>query len=186
MIGNDRPSKDEYFMFIANAVSTRGTCSRRKVGAVLVRDGHIISTGYNGAPEGLGHCIDEGCEVEHGHCVRCVHAEANALIQAGHVGGITSGAILYTTTNPCRRCMALIINARIKRIVYAEHYIDASHEKDENAWSLSVAKKLGIDMVYCPFPSGVITIKTSSIDKARIKECLKNDDRFKKLFNEPV
>lgn len=143
-----RPSKDRYFMDIAQAVAARATCQRRKVGAVLVRDGFITSTGYNGSPEGLEHCTDVGCEIIGGHCVRCVHAEANALIQSGVVGAETEGATMYTTASPCRACMGLIINARIKRVVYAEPYKDSTHDGDQSRWALDVAQRLGIEMVH--------------------------------------
>ena len=142
-----RPSKDVYFMGIAKAVAARATCRRRKVGAVLVRDGHIIATGYNGSPEGLEHCLEAGCEINGGHCVRCVHAEANVLIQAGQIGSATKGTTLYTTASPCRGCMGLIINARVTRVVYSEPYRDTSHEGDESRWALDTATKLGIAMV---------------------------------------
>jgi len=133
-------------MGIAKAVAARSTCTRRKVGAVLVRDGLIVSSGYNGSPEGLEHCVDVGCDVVNGHCVRTVHAEANALIQAGQVGARTSGATLYTTASPCRACMSLIINARIARVVYAEPYQDPTHDGDESRWALDTAERLGIEM----------------------------------------
>ena len=145
-----RPGKDEYFMVMAQAASGRATCKRRKVGAVLVRDGHIVSTGYNGSPEGLEHCLEVGCEMEGGHCVRCVHAEANAIIQAGVMGASTADTTMYTTASPCRYCMGLIINARIKRVVYCEQYKDPQHEGDKARWALDVAARLGIAMVYLP------------------------------------
>lgn len=148
-----RPGRDEYFMGIAQAVAARATCKRRKVGAVLVRDGHIVSTGYNGAPEGLPHCLDGECEMLNGHCVRCVHAEENTLIQSGLEGNKTGGTTLYTVASPCRRCMSLIINARVKRVVYAEAYKDPTHDGDQSRWALDVAQRLGIAMVHLPLPS---------------------------------
>jgi dCMP deaminase len=141
-----RLSKDEYFMAIARAVAERATCCRRKVGAVLVVDGHVISTGYNGAPTGMPHCIDVGCEIVNGHCIRCIHAEANALLQAGLIGIATRGATLYTTASPCRNCMGLVINAGIARVVYADLYTDPLHKRHENIWALEAAKMLGIAM----------------------------------------
>jgi dCMP deaminase len=141
-----RPSEDEYFMQMAVATSRRGTCSRRRVGAVLVADGCVVATGYNGAPRGLPHCLDVGCELEHGHCVRCVHAEANALIQAGRLGHITSKTTLYTTTSPCRSCLSLIINARVARVVYAGLYTAPEHTSQKANWALEAAKTVGIVM----------------------------------------
>ena len=131
-------NKDKYFMSIAKTVSEAATCLRRKVGAVLVKDNHIISTGYNGAPKGLPHCVDDGCDLEHGHCIRCVHAEANALIQAGSVGLSTQKTTLYVTTSPCRRCLGLIINAGIKRIVYLDDY--------KSTWPKESSEAPGIEL----------------------------------------
>lgn len=147
-----RPSKDEYWMQIAREVATRATCNRRKVGAALVRNNRIVSTGYNGAPEGLPHCLDVGCDIENGHCVRTVHAEANALIQAGLDGPGTANTTLYTTASPCRGCMSLIINAGIKRVVYSDPYVDPTHATDKMAWALWAAGQCGIVMMHLPQP----------------------------------
>lgn len=119
-----RPMRDEYFLEIAGVVATRGTCPRLKVGAVIVsEDGHVVSTGFNGSPRHIEHCIDVGCDVDAAeHCVRAVHAEANAIIQAAHSGHATKGAIIYCTHLPCRRCLGLIINAGIKEVVYINAY----------------------------------------------------------------
>jgi dCMP deaminase len=127
-----RISWDEYFMEIARLVAKRSTCLRRKVGAVIVRDKHILATGYNGAPSGLPHCIDVGCLREkenipsgerHELC-RGLHAEQNAIIQAANHGASLRGSTLYTTTYPCIICTKMIINAGIKRVVYLEGYGD--------------------------------------------------------------
>ncbi|MHA1368663.1 MAG: deoxycytidylate deaminase [Promethearchaeota archaeon] len=136
-MGNDqktrreRIGKDEYFMEIANIVKKRSTCIRRHVGAVLVKNNHIISTGYNGAPSGLKHCTPETClrnkykipsGQRHEIC-RGVHAEANCIIQAAlHGTAIEGNTTLYTTTFPCILCLKLILNAGIKRIVYSGEY----------------------------------------------------------------
>ena len=145
-----RPSCDENFMKVARVISERATCKRRRVGAVLARGVHIVSTGYNGAPRGLEHCFKVGCDLVSGHCVRAVHAEANALIQAGVAGSGTEGTTLYTTTSPCQRCMGLIINAGIERVVYAEAYKDDAHEDDPERWVLRSASDAGIKMVHLP------------------------------------
>lgn len=129
---NKRVSWDEYFLEIARLVSSRSTCMRRKVGAVLVKDKHIISTGYNGAPSGLTHCETIGCMREknnipsgkaHEMC-RGIHAEQNALIQSSLHGGNVESSTLYCTTFPCSLCAKLLINAKIKEIVYSEGYPD--------------------------------------------------------------
>ncbi|RLD95690.1 MAG: cytidine deaminase [Aquificota bacterium] len=127
-----RPSWDRYFMEIAIMVSSRSTCLRRRVGAVLVKDKRILATGYNGPPSGLAHCVDVGCLREklgipsgerHEIC-RGLHAEQNAIIQAALHGVSIKGAQLYTTTFPCIICSKMLINAGIKEIFYKEGYPD--------------------------------------------------------------
>ncbi len=119
-----RPSWDEYFMDIAFTVATRSTCDRAHVGAVLVRDRRILATGYNGAPAGLPHCDEVGHLMVEGHCVRTLHAEQNAIIQAALHGINTEGATAYVTHQPCLTCAKMIINAGIRRVVYAGNYPD--------------------------------------------------------------
>ncbi len=128
-----RPSWDSYFMGIARLVAGRSTCLRRSVGAVLVRDKHILATGYNGAPRGLAHCAElGGCyRDQHGipsgqrhEVCRGAHAEQNAIAQAARFGVETDGATLYITNHPCVICAKILINAGIARIVYAEGYPD--------------------------------------------------------------
>lgn len=126
---DERPSWDEYFLNIAEVVSTRSTCLRRAVGAVLVRDRQILSTGYNGAPRGLPHCIDVGCLMKDEHCVRASHAEMNAIAQAALHGVRVKGATLYCTDKPCLICTKLLINAGIVRIVYLRDYPDEVSEQ---------------------------------------------------------
>ena len=129
-----RPSWDEYFMDIAFLVSSRATCLRRKVGAILVRDRRILATGYNGPPQGIKHCgeREEGClreelgipSGERHEISRAVHAEQNAIIQAAVSGVSIKGATLYCTNHPCVLCTKMLINAEVKEIVYAEGYLD--------------------------------------------------------------
>jgi dCMP deaminase len=119
-----RASWDEYFMNIARVVATRATCDRKHVGAVLVRDRTILSTGYNGSIRGLPHCSEAGHMMEDGHCVATVHAEANAIIQAAKNGVAIEGATIYTTASPCWPCFKLIANSGCKRIVFGEFYRD--------------------------------------------------------------
>ncbi|OYT59565.1 cytidine deaminase [Euryarchaeota archaeon ex4484_178] len=127
-----RPSWDEYFMRMAYLVSTRSTCTRRKVGAVIVKDKRILATGYNGPPKGLAHCDVTGCIREelnvpsgerHELC-RGLHAEQNAIIQAAVHGVSIRDATIYVTNHPCVVCAKMLINAEIKEIVYAEGYPD--------------------------------------------------------------
>jgi dCMP deaminase len=119
-----RPSWDEYFMAIAFAVAGRSTCDRAHVGAVLVRDRRILTTGYNGAPAGLPHCDDVGHLMADGHCVRTLHAEQNAIIQGALHGVSIQGATAYVTHQPCLTCAKMLINSGVTRIVYAGNYPD--------------------------------------------------------------
>jgi dCMP deaminase len=124
---DERPDRDEWLMRLTTIVSTRGTCTRAMVGAILARDGRIISTGYVGAPAGLDHCLDAGCQVgPDGGCTRTVHAEANAIAVASRYGTRTDGAELYCTHAPCNHCAKLIINAGVSRLVYEHPYRDRS------------------------------------------------------------
>jgi dCMP deaminase len=117
----DRTTFDSVWMQTAQVVSQRGTCPRLAVGAVVTRENLIVSTGYNGSPRALSHCSDVGCLIEPktGRCKRTVHAEANALLQAG-MGA--QGGTLYCTHFPCRECANLILNAGIERVVYGKSY----------------------------------------------------------------
>lgn len=119
-----RPSWDEYFMGIAVQVARRSTCDRAHVGAIIVKDRRILTTGYNGAPSGLPHCDDIGHLIVDGHCVRTLHAEQNAIIQAAYHGVSVQGGTLYVTHQPCLTCAKMIINAGIRRVVYAGEYPD--------------------------------------------------------------
>ena len=134
-----RVSWHEYFMNIARQVATRATCERKHVGAVIVRDKTILSTGYNGSIRGLAHCDDVGHMMEEEHCVRTVHAEANAICQAARNGVRIEGADIYTTASPCWSCFRLIANTAIRRIYYGEFYRDRR--------SLEIAKELGMELV---------------------------------------
>jgi dCMP deaminase len=135
-----RASWDEYFMHIARAVATRSTCSRKHVGAVIVRDKVILSTGYNGSLRGLPHCDEVGHMLEDGHCVRTIHAEANAVIQAATHGVRIEGAGVYVTASPCWSCFKMIANAGLTRIVYGEFY------RDERIFE--VARQLSIALIH--------------------------------------
>jgi len=119
-----RPSWDAYFMGITFEVARRSTCNRAQVGAIVVRDKRILTTGYNGSPTGLAHCTEAGCLMVNGHCVRTLHAEQNAIIQAALHGVSTGGATLYVTHQPCLTCAKMIINAGIVRVVYGGDYPD--------------------------------------------------------------
>jgi dCMP deaminase len=119
-----RPSWDKYFMDIAFEVAKRSTCERTQVGAVIVKEKRILTTGYNGSPRGLPHCSEAGCLMDNGHCIRTLHAEQNAIIQAALHGVITEGATIYVTHQPCFLCAKMVINAGLVRIVYDKEYPD--------------------------------------------------------------
>lgn len=143
-----RVSWDDYFMQIAEVVKTRSTCMRRQVGAVIVKDNHIVTTGYNGAPSGLKHCTeDNSCERErlkipsgerHELC-RALHAEQNAIISASKQGVSVEGSTIYVTVHPCIICAKMLINAGIKRVVYKGTYPDNT--------SKLMLEEAGVEMV---------------------------------------
>ncbi|HAH86315.1 MAG TPA: cytidine deaminase [Armatimonadetes bacterium] len=127
-----RPDWDHYFMQIAEVVAKRSTCMRRHIGAVIVKDRRILTTGYNGAPSGLAHCLETGClrdkqgipsGTRHELC-RALHSEMNAIIQAAQYGVSTRDSTLYCTHQPCSVCTRMIINAGITRVVYTGDYPD--------------------------------------------------------------
>src|SRR5690348_6374056 len=121
----DRPSWDEYFMNIARAVASRSTCSRRSVGALVVKDKRILATGYNGAPAGLRHCDHtDGGDMRDGHCARSTHAEQNAIVQAAKYGTPIDGSTVYCTDQPCLTCAKLLVNAGVRRVVFEGAYPD--------------------------------------------------------------
>lgn len=124
MVKKVRVSWEKYFMNIAIEVATRSTCDRKNVGAVIVREKTILSTGYNGSIKGLPHCDEVGCEMVDGHCVRTTHAEANAIVQAAKNGVRIDSAEIFVTASPCYNCFKLIANAGIKKIYYNEFYRD--------------------------------------------------------------
>lgn len=118
-------------MQIASLVATRATCPRRSVGAVIVKDRRILATGYNGAPAGLPHCPPNGHSQDWprgclmaGHCIRSLHAEQNALLQAAKIGVPCDGSTMYVTCQPCNTCAKMIINAGIERVIYEGDYPD--------------------------------------------------------------
>jgi dCMP deaminase len=129
-------------MAIARQVATRSTCDRKHVGAVVVRERMILTTGYNGSIRGLPHCDEVGHLMEDGHCVRTTHAEANALIQAARNGVSVDASGIYVTASPCFGCFKLIANAGLKRIVFGEFY------RDQRIFDFSA--QLGIELLHVP------------------------------------
>jgi dCMP deaminase len=143
----DRVPWDVYFMNIAQVVSSRSTCQRKYVGAVIVRDKTILSTGYNGSIRGMPHCTEVGHMMENDHCVATIHAEANAIIQAAKNGVVIDGATIYVTASPCWNCFKMIANGGIRRICFGEFY------RDQRIFE--IAEKLGIELVHIPRDSQV-------------------------------
>jgi len=144
----NRPSYDEYFMEMAEVVSKRSTCLRRNVGAILVKDKHILSTGYNGAPKGMSHCSEIGClrleqnipSGERHELCRGLHAEQNAIIQAAVFGISIKDSVLYCTNTPCVVCVKMLINAGVQEIIYAGEYPDALAKKMIDESSLKIKR----------------------------------------------
>jgi dCMP deaminase len=139
-----RPDWDSYFLKIAFAVSERSTCDRAFVGCVLVLDKRILTTGFNGSPAGQSHCDEVGHLLVEGHCVRTIHAETNAIIQAALHGVTTRGCTCYVTHFPCINCTKVLINAGIIRLVYSEDYrVDAT--------SLDFLSSAKIEICHIPY-----------------------------------
>ena len=147
MTAGKRPSWDSYFMQLAQVVAGRSTCLRRQVGAVIVKNRQILSTGYNGSPSGLLHCDEVGClrqslgipSGERHEICRAVHAEQNALVQAAKYGVALEGADLYVTHQPCILCTKLMINVGIRRVLYTHSYPDQ--------FAVSMAREAGLELV---------------------------------------
>jgi len=143
-----RPDWNQYFMDIAELVKTRSTCLRRQVGAVIVKDKRILTTGYNGAPSGMRHCLElGGCLREqmnvpsgerHELC-RALHAEQNAIIQAAYHGISIEGGTMYVTLQPCSLCAKMAVNAGIEKIVFKGNYPDEL--------SMAILEEAGIELV---------------------------------------
>lgn len=142
MTNDQRPSWHEYFIDLAFTVAQRGTCDRAQVGAVIVRDRRVLTTGYNGSPAGLPHCDDVGHLMIDNHCVRTLHAEQNAIIQAALHGIGVQGSACYVTHQPCLTCAKMIINAGIERVIYAGNY------PDENSRQFLAAA--GVELIHMP------------------------------------
>jgi len=144
---DNRPSWDKYFISITDLVSSRSTCLRRSVGAVIVKNRHILATGYNGAPSGVTHCAVTGClrkkmdvpSGERHELCRGTHAEQNAIVQAAKHGISIDGADIYVNTKPCSICSKMIINAGIKRVCYLGDYSDGMSEE--------MLKETGVEVV---------------------------------------
>lgn len=137
-----RISWDHYFMAQAAMLSTRSTCTRLNVGAILVKDNRVIASGYNGSVAGTAHCTEVGDLIVDGHCIRAVHAEQNALMQAANMGIAVKGATVYVTDVPCVQCTKLLLQAGITSIKYMRNY-----RNDAFAQSLIEEKQVAFEQV---------------------------------------
>jgi dCMP deaminase len=155
--GRERLDTDEYFLKIASVVAERSTCRRHHVGAVAVRDKHILATGYNGAPSGLKDCLELGClrdelnipSGERQEICRGIHAEQNVIIQASLHGVSLEGTTIYATHTPCVLCAKMLVNAKIKRFVSFGKY-------DDNTFR-DLFKEAGIEVDIQSRPSSTIS-----------------------------
>ncbi len=133
---------DQYFMLQAVLLSLRSTCTRLSVGAILVRDQRMIAGGYNGSVSGDKHCIDDGCYMVDGHCLRTIHAEMNVVLQCAKFGIPTDGAELYVTDFPCLQCTKMLLQAGVKKIHYLRNY-----NNDSYALELLKLKEVALEQV---------------------------------------
>ena len=138
-MAEERVSWEMYFMNIAKEVGTRSTCNRKHIGAVIVRGKTILATGYNGSIRGLAHCDEAGHEMDNTHCVRTIHAEANAIVQSARHGVRIEDSEIYITASPCYDCFKMIANVGIRKIYFGEFY------RDERI--LEHAKELDIELI---------------------------------------
>jgi dCMP deaminase len=160
MIKGNRPSIDEYFLKVASVVAERSTCLRHHIGAVAVRDKHILSTGYNGAASGLKDCLELGClrdelNIKSGtmhEICRAIHAEQNVIIQAALHGITLAGATVYCTHSPCILCAKMLVNSRIKNFITFGKYADDSFKElfKEAGIEFEIHEKPSTKIVHLP------------------------------------
>jgi dCMP deaminase len=156
-----RPRWDDYFLKLAMLASERATCPRMHCGCVLVKDKNVIATGYNGSIPGDEHCEDVGCLVIDNHCVRTVHAEMNAVVQAAKRGHGVEGATAYVTNMPCTACAKALIAAGIKRVVIFSDFHDTL--------ALEFFKKAKVKIDKLPVPQKEILYDLDKYSSARLK-----------------
>ncbi|TAA68328.1 ComE operon protein 2 [Planococcus salinarum] len=183
---------DQFFMAQSHLLALRSTCTRLAVGATIVRDRRIIAGGYNGSISGGDHCIDKGCYVVDGHCVRTIHAEMNALLQCSKYGVSVNGADMYVSHFPCLQCTKSIIQAGISRLYYAADY--KNHE-----YAIELLEQAGVEVVQVIFDERQIdflgvekaALYIELIGKLREKggseeELAHYNERVKELFGEEI
>ncbi|MBU5595190.1 ComE operon protein 2 [Amphibacillus sp. MSJ-3] len=153
----ERISWHQYFMAQSHLIALRSTCERLMVGATIVRDKRIIAGGYNGSVSGSAHCIDEGCYVIDGHCIRTIHAEMNALLQCAKFGVPTDGAEIYVTHFPCLQCCKSIIQAGIKTVYYAANY-------KNHPYALELFEEANVRIEYIPLEKQTLNLLPKRIN----------------------
>ena len=160
MIGDfildNRINWDQYFMTQATLLSLRSTCTRLSVGAIIVRDHRVIAGGYNGSVSGDVHCLDEGCYLVDGHCLRTIHAEMNAVLQCAKFGVATANSDIYVTDFPCLQCTKMLLQAGIKSINYLRNY----HNND---YAVQLLKRKNVSVKQIKFSAEDIN-KVSEIE----------------------
>ncbi|GMN98124.1 ComE operon protein 2 [Parageobacillus thermoglucosidasius] len=147
----ERITWDQYFMAQSHLLALRSTCTRLTVGATIVRDKRIIAGGYNGSIAGGAHCIDEGCYIIDGHCVRTIHAEMNAIIQCAKFGVPTEGAEMYVTHFPCLHCCKAIIQSGIRAVYYAQDY-------KNDPYALELFQQANVRVEHVPFNKEILSL----------------------------
>ncbi|MEW4284144.1 ComE operon protein 2 [Priestia koreensis] len=176
---------DQYFMAQSHLLALRSTCERLAVGATIVRDKRIIAGGYNGSISGGVHCIDEGCYVVDGHCVRTIHAEMNALLQCAKFGAKTDGAEIYVTHFPCIHCCKAIIQSGIQTVYYAKNY-------KNHPYAIELFEQAGVNVAQVELKENIIDFhsqeKAVLIEKIFSEVAKKDalDPRMKELKEEAM
>ncbi|WP_339228187.1 ComE operon protein 2 [Oceanobacillus sp. FSL K6-2867] len=178
----ERISWDQYFMAQSHLLALRSTCARLMVGATVVRDKRIIAGGYNGSVSGSVHCIDDGCYVIDGHCVRTVHAEANALLQCAKFGVATDNADIYVTHFPCLQCTKQLIQSGIRTVYYAEDY-------HNHKYAIQLFKEAGVHTEKVELD--YLAVDTNYQEKAKLMESVLQkleavDDEEAQILQEQV
>ncbi|WP_127848908.1 ComE operon protein 2 [Lacticaseibacillus hulanensis] len=159
-MADQRLDWNEYFMIQAVLLASRSTCQRLAVGAAIVRDRRIIAGGYNGAVSGDEHCIDSGCLLRDGHCVRTIHAEMNAVLQCAKFGVSMDGASVYVTDFPCLQCTKMLLQAGIRHIYYLRNY-----HNDDYALHLLKLKDVGVTQIH---------LSEDALKRSRLTEYIEN------------
>ncbi|GEN52005.1 ComE operon protein 2 [Halobacillus faecis] len=165
----ERITWNQYFMSQSYLLKSRSTCQRLAVGAVIVRDKRMIAGGYNGSVSGGVHCIDEGCYVVDGHCVRTIHAEMNALLQCSKFGVATEGAEIYVTHFPCLHCTKAIIQAGMKAVYYSEDY-------KNDPYAIEVLQQAGVRMQKVPVETEPLQQKQKLLIRQMLEKLESNGD----------